>query len=177
MRDDELAQLLLEYGFLTEEQLEAATEKQKSLHEKRTLSQLLVQEGTISVRALKTVHAAQRRRQEAEQEKETLERRFETRKTQTKSLIVTDLIDEQKTSTEQKEPVISFGIKKNNNQDDKQKKFKPVTLMSLKEETDLLREQLQHLRDEIGILKNDLKNKLAGELREYLKHELDKRGE
>ena len=110
MDDKILAKLLLEYGFLSEEQIEAAREKQKNSPERRTLGQLLVQDETLTVRALKTLHSAWRRREEMREQEEKKRRRFDTRKFRTQALIRTDVQEEEAAqATAQKEPeLINF---------------------------------------------------------------------
>ena len=62
MEDKDLAEFLLEYGFVNEEQIESAYRMQEALPEKMTLGQILVRDGTVTIRALKTIHAAYARR-------------------------------------------------------------------------------------------------------------------
>jgi hypothetical protein len=168
--DQVLGQLLLEYGFLEEEQLEAALERQKKSPEKRTLAQLLIQEGTLSVRALKTLHATAERRKETSQQQDTLQRRFETRKQQTKSLIRTEM-PEAELPLIKKQKEVGFGIKKS--ADEQREAFKPLTLGSLKDDLDSLKEQVSLLRDEMKLLKGTLRKEILGELQAYLDREMD----
>jgi hypothetical protein len=174
VEDDVLAKLLLEYGFLSEEQLEAAQEKQRSSTEKRTLSQILVQEGTLSVRALKTLHSAWRRRQELQEQEERKRRRFETRKFRTQALISTEPhADQESDAAAEKEPeLINFGAPSAHGET-REKKFKPVTLTGIKEDVEKLEEQFQNLLKELATFKDRFKQELLGEVEEFILKRLE----
>jgi len=173
LEDQLLAQLLLEYGFVTEEQLEAAFSKQKELPEKRTLSQILIQDEIISVRALKTAHASAQRRKETQFQEEALRRRFETRKLKTKQLIRTEAVATEKPREPQ---MISFGTPVKGVEPQDSKTFKPVTLMSLKEDLDHLIEEVRTLKEDVWFLKGAFKHELMGELLKQMHEEIKKLG-
>lgn len=157
MEDEVLVKMLLEYGFMSEEQIEETIKKKKQSDEDRTLTQFLVQEGTLSVRALKTLHSAYERRREAELQEEALNRRSDSQKRRTQALIRKPPPPPKKTPPP-KPRVISFGIKKKSEtREVKEADFKPVTLMGLKEEIDSLREEVKELHEEINNLKGLLK--------------------
>ena len=64
MGDDLLGRLLIENQFLTEEQLQEVLEKQKSSPEGKLLTEILLEEGLISQRALDTILSIQRKKLE-----------------------------------------------------------------------------------------------------------------
>jgi hypothetical protein len=68
--EDLLGEILIENNFLTEEQLEAALEKQKNCGDEKLLSQILVEEGYITQRALDTVLDIQRHKREMKEKEE-----------------------------------------------------------------------------------------------------------
>jgi polyhydroxyalkanoate synthesis regulator phasin len=168
LEDEVLAQMLLEYGFLTEEQIEDAIKKQKESSESRTLNQYLVQEGTLTVRALKTLHSAHQRRLESKLQEEAVRRRTDMQKRRTQTLIRKPLPPEKKDPGKDKPAKVGFGIKKESKEPEKED-FKPVTLTGLKEEVDNLREQLKLIREEL----KQLKSGLTGELEAYLRGKLE----
>lgn len=74
MDEEQLGKILIENGFLTEEQLEEARKKQNEGEEEKPLREVLVEAGYVTERALDTVIDIQRHKHEmVEREKEDAE--------------------------------------------------------------------------------------------------------
>ncbi len=153
MEDDVLAQLVLEYGFISEEQLESARRKQKESPDGLTLTQVLVQEGAITVRALKTLHSVADKRREAAREHEVHQRKMEKRRERTKSLIPMSAPPAELPMFKKQEKV-GLSVKKAWDQGDGS--FKPVTLRGLKEDFDELAERVSRLEEQVRLLAEKL---------------------
>jgi hypothetical protein len=163
LEDNELAELLLEYGFLSKEQLESVLEKQKRNADKRTLEQVLVQEDVVSERALKTLNSVRRRKREARLQAQEMRRKFKARDQRTRSFIKTDAPEVQK-PVKEKPADEDFWLKKESAEGDD---FVPVTLTGLKED-------IEHLKQEVANLKSVLKDEIISELEDRLKGEREK---
>ena len=150
--DDVLAKLVLEYGFMNEEQLDATRTKQKETPE-LTLAQVLVQEGAISVRALKTLHSAADKRKESAEKEAAHQRKMEKRRERTRSLIPMDSAPAELPMFK-KQDKVGLGVKKA--WDEGEGTFKPLTLRGLKEDFDELVERIENLEKQVRSLLDKL---------------------
>ena len=148
LEDDVLAKLVLEYGFMNEEQLETIREKQKETPG-LTLAQALVQESAISVRALKTLHSAAEKRRESAQAQEAHKRKMEKRRERTRSLIPMSSAPDDLPMFK-KQDRVGLGVKKSWEQGEGT--FKPLTLRGLKEDFDELVERVENLEKQVQSL-------------------------
>lgn len=146
--DSVLAQLVLEYGFMSEEQLESVRAKQKE-SPGLTLAQALVQEGAITVRALKTLHSAADKRKETAQAEEAHKRKMEKRRQRTRSLIPMSAPPAELPMFK-KQDKVGLGLKKSWEEDEGG--FKPLTLRGLKEDFDELVERIENLEKQVRSL-------------------------
>ena len=156
MEDKVLAQMLLEFGFLTEEQIEKAFKSQKESREERTLGQLLIQEGIVTVRALKTIHAAEERRREAQEQEEMLRRTLESSRRRTKSLEKPKKQYTPVDKTAETGPETSKDFAQAEKEVEEQATG-DVTLADLKKEISGMREDIAKLASEVKSLKENLK--------------------
>jgi hypothetical protein len=134
---------------MSEEQLEAARARQKESPGKQTLAQALIQEGAITVRALKTLHSVAEKRREAAREQEAHQRRMEKRKQRTRSLIPMSGPPAELPMFK-KQDKVGLGVKKA--WEEGEGTFKPLTLRGLKEDFDELVERVEELEGHVKSL-------------------------
>lgn len=133
---------------MSEEQLEAARARQKE-SPGLTLAQALIQEGAITVRALKTLHSVAEKRRESAQEHEAHERKMEKRRERTRSLIPMSSAPAELPMFK-KQDKVGLGVKKA--WEEGEGSFKPLTLRGLKEDFDEFAERLSRLEEQVKSL-------------------------